>query len=262
MQKNIIFFDIDGTILSHRNRQISESTRTAIRKARANGHLAFINSGRTMAEIDSTIREVGFDGYVCGCGTYVSYHDDVLLHTVIPQELCSMLIEDFNRYQMEALLESASSIYYNGKATTYRLMPSPEHLNNIFQSQIQDWNIPGIQFDKFCIWCDDAKLYKDFYDKYKTHFDFIDRGNHFYEIIPQGYSKASGIQFLISHLDIPHENTYAFGDSANDLPMLQYVKHSIGMGNSDGGVPEVVSYLTKDVDQDGIEHALKHFNII
>ena len=47
--RKILFFDIDGTLLSHRTLQIPESAKRAIRKAKENGHLIFINTGRTIS---------------------------------------------------------------------------------------------------------------------------------------------------------------------------------------------------------------------
>jgi len=262
MFRKIIFFDIDGTILSHRTHQISDSTIAAIRKAKANGHLVFINTGRTLAEIDHMITDVGFDGFVCGCGTFISYQDTVLLQASIPNELCKKIIDDLRAFNIEALFESTASIYYDDKLVSPRLLPTKEFLENTFHFKLRSCDTPNITFDKFCIWCDNPDNYHHFYQKYKDNFDFIDRETSFYEIIPKGYSKASGIEYLLSHLNISHENTFAFGDGANDLPMLKYVKHSIGMGNSDGGVPEIVSFLTKDVDEDGVDYALRHYKII
>ena len=45
--KKVLFFDIDGTLLSHRTLTIPESAKRAVRKAKENGHLIFINTGRT-----------------------------------------------------------------------------------------------------------------------------------------------------------------------------------------------------------------------
>jgi len=261
MHTKIIFFDIDGTILSHRNHQILDSTKAAIRKAKANGHLVFINSGRTFSEIDDEIMGIGFDGYVCGCGTYINYHGSVLLHNTIPHNLSSRLIQDLRELEIEALLEGTDTVYYDDKASSHNLLPPKDVLEKL-HFRLLSWDTPNIIFDKFCIWCNDPDKYHLFYSKYKDMFDFMDRDNGMYEIIPSGHSKASGIEFLISYLNIPHDNTYAFGDGVNDLPMLKYVKHSIGMGNSDGGVPEIVSFLTRDVDQDGVDYALKHYKII
>ena len=43
----IIFFDIDGTLICGGSELMSESTKEAIRIARANGHICMINTGRT-----------------------------------------------------------------------------------------------------------------------------------------------------------------------------------------------------------------------
>ena len=75
MNNKIMFFDIDGTLLSEKTHSIPESTITALKKAKENGHLIFINTGRTFSLIDNCIKDLDPDGYVCGCGTYIRYHD-------------------------------------------------------------------------------------------------------------------------------------------------------------------------------------------
>lgn len=46
-ERKLIFFDIDGTIVTEARdgRIIPDSTRTALRKLQQNGHLCFINTG-------------------------------------------------------------------------------------------------------------------------------------------------------------------------------------------------------------------------
>lgn len=61
--RKIVFFDIDGTLVDGPTHQIPQSAVEAIRKLRENGHLAFINTGRTLVSIEPRIREIGFDGW-------------------------------------------------------------------------------------------------------------------------------------------------------------------------------------------------------
>ena len=77
--KNILFFDIDGTLLSHTTHSIPESAIMAIKKAKENGHLIFINTGRPFPLIDECIKSLKPDGQVCGCGSYIRYRDEVLV---------------------------------------------------------------------------------------------------------------------------------------------------------------------------------------
>jgi Cof subfamily protein (haloacid dehalogenase superfamily) len=262
MNTKIIFFDIDGTILSERTRMISESTIAAIRKAKTNGHLVFVNSGRTFAEIDEATKKIGFDGYVCGCGTYIIYHGKALLRTTLSKKMCRQIVNDLRKYKLEAVLEGTETIYFDAYTAFSSLIKQRESFINDCHFSVKDWDADDIAFDKFCIWYDDPDQVKSFIADYSDIFDFIDREGSFVEIVPKGYSKATGIEYLLSYLNIPHENTYALGDGANDLSMLTYVKHSIGMGNADSGVTEIVAFLTKDVDDDGVDYALRHYNII
>ena len=63
---SIIFFDIDGTLITEDARMIiPESTRYAIAETRKKGNLTFINSGRTAFNISPKVRALGFDGCIC-----------------------------------------------------------------------------------------------------------------------------------------------------------------------------------------------------
>lgn len=96
----------------------------------------------------------------------------------------------------------------------------------------------------------------------EERFTIIDRGRGMYEIIQKDFSKATGIQFLMDRFQIPLEDCFVIGDSTNDLPMLTYVPNSIAMGNSMKEILPYCSYQTTDIMDDGIYHALKHFEII
>ena len=72
LAKKVIFFDIDGTIVTEDEQAlIPESTVRAIKKARENGNYTFINTGRTIFNVQDRIKNLGFDGFLCGCGTYI-----------------------------------------------------------------------------------------------------------------------------------------------------------------------------------------------
>ncbi len=69
--RKIVFFDIDNTLWDY-SLVIPESTRKAISELRRNGHLAFINSGRSRGYIrDENLFSLGFDGVVSSCGEMI-----------------------------------------------------------------------------------------------------------------------------------------------------------------------------------------------
>lgn len=86
MQNNrkLLFFDIDKTLLTPYPWAVPASARIALKKAHDNGHLLFVNSGRTYAMIPEIIRKIGFDGYVCGCGSQIYMNGELLFSSSIP----------------------------------------------------------------------------------------------------------------------------------------------------------------------------------
>ena len=93
------------------------------------------------------------------------------------------------------------------------------------------------------------------------NFEIIDRGSGFYEMVPHGCTKGTGIDMILKRLGTRYEDAYAVGDSMNDLPMLLAVPHSIAMGGAKNIYP-YVSYVTTSVSEDGIYNAMKHFNLV
>ena len=93
-------------------------------------------------------------------------------------------------------------------------------------------------------------------------FDFMDHGDGIIEAVPKGTSKATGIAWLCEHLNIEKDDTYALGDSINDLEMLAFAGHSIAMGNASASAKEVAEYVTDHIHEDGVYNALKHYGLI
>ena len=122
---------------------------------------------------------------------------------------------------------------------------------------------PDFICDKFVIWYQDEAQLAAFRKVSDVHFNCIDRGGTFREFVPLGYSKATGIQFVLDHYKLSKENAYAFGDSNNDLPMLSYLPNSVAMGNADPvSLFDQVSFVTKKASEDGIAFALEHFSFL
>ena len=67
---------------------------------------------------------------------------------------------------------------------------------------------------------------------------------------------------VCEYFHIPMSETYAFGDSMNDLEILQEAGTGIAMGNAVPALKEVADYVTDRIDEDGIYKACKHFGLI
>ena len=256
--RKILFFDIDETLISHKTFTIPESTKNALKKAKENGHLIFINRGRTKSIIGDDIKELDFDGYVCGCGTYIEVDDKVLYSNRISKEKYSTILDSLKKYELNAVLEGEEAIYVDENTEDDLLLSNLRKQNY----PIKPYDIDNMTFNKMFIRYNDNKYIDNFCEDTKEIFDYIDHGTGTRELIPKGHSKGSGIDFLIDYFKIDKKDTFAFGDSNNDIPMLENVTNSIVMGNGNPDLFKKATFVTKHIDEDGIEYAMKHFKII
>ena len=111
--KKIAFFDIDGTLTSEIDGSIPQSAITAIRKARANGNLMFLNTGRCIQNVEPRFQEVGFDGFVCGCGTDIYCGGKNLLHVTQSHEITMELLKAARDTNVDIVFESSTAVAYD-----------------------------------------------------------------------------------------------------------------------------------------------------
>lgn len=261
--KKIIFFDVDGTLITEDERSlIPDSTRHAIAQARSNGHLTFINTGRTAFNLSSEVKKLGFDGYICGCGTYIEYNGEVLFYNRLDQAYCRKIAEILRKSGVVPVYEHRDCLFFDSMAAD---TPDLRNFKECFLDEgvRTDYDVSddNFSFDKFVFWRTADDAFEDLIKQIGEDFMVIDRGGGFYENVPKGFTKATAIDMLLKKLGIPIENAYAIGDSMNDLPMLTAVPNSIAMGGAEKLYP-YVSFVTKPIEENGIEYALEHFGII
>ena len=182
--RKILFFDIDGTLLSHRTLTIPESAKRAVRKAKENGHLIFINTGRTISVINKEIKDLGFDGYICGCGSYIEVDGEVIYSNDIDKSKYAEIINKIEEYDLDVVLEGREAVYYNRDTSTDAMLTDFIQ-NNYPVKRYEDENL---EFDKMYMKYKDNEYLQDFCDFTKELFDFIDHGNGGGEMVPKGHS--------------------------------------------------------------------------
>lgn len=82
------------------------------------------------------------------------------------------------------------------------------------------------------------------------------------DIISKDGGKDHGIRKILEVHGFTREESIAFGDSDNDLEMLEFADIGVAMGNAAESVKEVADYVTSHIDEDGIWNACKHFELI
>lgn len=256
-----VFFDIDGTLWDKQN-VIPESTREAIRMLRANGHQTFICSGRTRIFINSEdLLSLGFDGILSGCGTHLEYQGEDLLYHKIDDALLQRSVQMFYDYDMPMVMEGRYMLYMDPEIISRD--PYGRYLLEVMKGYTMPirGNEKHWEVSKFSVLIEHKK-YREVIDALSDAYDFLVHGTFVMEAVPKGYSKATAIAAICEKLKIDRKDTYAIGDSANDVDMLDYAGIGIAMGNGTDAAKEHADYVTEDLHKDGIYRAMKHFELI
>ena len=148
--RKLLFFDIDGTLLSEKTHTVPQSAKEALKKVKEKGHLIFINTGRPISTIDQEIHNLQPDGYICGCGTYITYHNQVIYHHQLSQERCREIASLIKKYEIDAVLESKDHVYFNANIKNKFVQKIKErYTNNGFNVSTSE--NPNLFFANFTI---------------------------------------------------------------------------------------------------------------
>ena len=80
-------------------------------------------------------------------------------------------------------------------------------------------------------------------------------GNQGADIVEQEASKAMGLRRLCEYYGIDLSHTIAFGDSMNDLEIIEEAGVGVAMGNALPAIKEAADYVTDPIDKDGVWNA-------
>ncbi len=259
--KKAVFFDIDGTLWDASMR-IPPSTAEAIGALRKNGHYAFLCSGRSKSNIKSPkLLSLGFDGMVAACGTHIEFQGKKLFEHLLSRRQILHALSVLRRHGSPVVLEGPNYIYVD--EADFKEDPYVIHLRRELGEALKE--ITGAEeyeVNKMSAGLKGADIHQ-LKEELGEEFDMIHHeADGILEIGQTGYSKATGIKRLCGMLGIAREDTYAFGDSANDLEMLSYVGHGIAMGNGTKEAKTAAEYVTEDIHSDGIQSGLAHYGLI
>lgn len=84
-------------------------------------------------------------------------------------------------------------------------------------------------------------------------------GTSYLEITSQDATKAQGLAYIMHEQNLLKDQTAAFGDGHNDLPMLTAVGTPIVMGNALEVIKTAGKFITKTNDEDGVAYGIKNF---
>ena len=253
-----VFFDIDGTLLSHKTNSVPASALEAIRQLRKQGIPVFLATGRHRSHLESLppLRELEYDGAVSLNGGYCYDARGRIFHNPICREDIAALLSWLDANPTPCGFTEEDRTYVNFYNDRVHQVHDAIHTPLLPLGDLRR----GLDFPIYQIL---LYLYpEDPVPPCMSHTRTTRWFTGGVDIIPAEGGKALGIQAVLDHYGIDKSETMAFGDGDNDLDMFDAVGFSVAMGNA---VPQLIAaadYVTADVDDDGIAKALRHFGLI
>ena len=253
-----VFFDMDGTLLSHRTNAVPESARRALDELRARGITVGLATGRSYAELlDLPLEGLSFDVLltlngqlvVDGLNNYLAGNPltgaglQAVLDLFEAREVPTILVQHERQYINfinEDVVSAQAAVhtplpqigtYTGGEVYQAMLFADVERLGAL-AARLPDCDVTR--------WDDTA----------------VDVN------APSDGGKADGIARWCQAQGVDIADVIAFGDAENDITMLRAAGTGVALGNATPEAKAAADYVTDDIDADGVWNALVHLGVI
>ena len=260
MKNGIFFFDFDDTLFSHITKRVSEKTITSLRQLENDGHIIIVATGRGREAIRIIERELGFVP-----STVIALNGQIILEN-------GVLVYDNH-------IDLGSIDRLSDKARQMDIAYGGYYWDGVIANTVNErvervWTDWGQPLPFICSKLEtEYKIYQGqlyITKEEQTFFDgileeYITNWSHEYlvNLIPRAAGKSQAVRWCIEKYQIPHENTFAFGDGFNDVDMIETVRHGVAMGNSTSEqLKQKAEYITAPSHEEGIYKALAHYKLV
>lgn len=279
MEKKVVFFDVDGTlVLPHQ--KPSPKVKEAIQALRANGHLAFICTGRNRCMLEKEIEDIGFDGIICSAGSFVEIDNKVIEKAYIDHKKVLEIMSIFDQNNVAYILEGTYNSFADEKMVGLFANSTDQSFDNSELERIQKEIEEGMnrksieEFHKNPMPIHKISFIAEKYDDLKhpkavleSEFNFVvhdifSKNSVNGEIIDRYITKGTAVIKVLEILQLSLQQTIAFGDSMNDYEMLQTVAYGVAMSDGAKELKAIANAICPSVKDDGVYQELKKLKLI
>lgn len=255
-----LFFDIDGTLVSFKTHRIPQSTVDALTEAKRRGVKVFISTGRpipfivNLGQIASLI-----DGYITTNGALVQMGGETLAcHPIAPDDVkrllayshhvgCPAIVIGQTHIGVQDRQPVVDEVFGKGLGLTdFEFTPLEAVLRE-----------PILQVTPFITPEEEAALLPTLNGCNSGRWTTA-----FTDITAAAADKGQGLDAMATHVGLRLDETMAFGDGGNDVPIIRRAGLGVAMGNGGESVKQAADYVTTSVDDDGVARALREYGVI
>ncbi|HFI2446572.1 HAD family hydrolase [Streptococcus suis] len=271
MVVRLVATDMDGTFLDGQGSFDRERFSRVLEKLAEKQIPFVIASGNGKGRLLQLCQ--GFEDrliFVADNGAHVYQNGKTMIRRAIQQEEVEAVLEFFQGRWAEVclMLSTEKNIYMqDGAGVPFEgtALPIEPTQMAAFQSRVtylDDLSAYPITepIYKVGLWVPEARvesITEEFNQVFQGQLVAVTSGYGSIDILPEGIHKAWGLEQVLTSLDIEPEQVMAFGDSDNDIEMLNYVGYSYAMENATDKVKAVAKYLAPSHLEAGVLQVLE-----
>ncbi len=276
MEQKLIFLDIDGTLTEPGKNVPPPSAINAVRRAREKGHKVVLCSGRNYGMLYPVL-QFGFDGLVASTGGYIEYNGQVVYDCPMDPEQQTRVLNIFKENGIYRTIGGRNRSYTDEGFKEFLA----ENMQSEANSELLRWRIqienelnirPMSEYDGEPIYgmafmSRGVERLKKPMQLLEEEFDFCIQDEDTCGIVngelsSKAFHKGSAVERLCKFLEVSREDTIAFGDSMNDLEMLQAVRTGVCMANGSPSLLKIADMVCPSVAEDGLYSAFEKLELL
>ena len=260
MAYKLVALDIDGTIRNE-GYPLSDRTRRAIDNVRDAGAVVTLATGRTFR---SALEYAGELQITSPVATFQGAHladpstGEVLWHRPLTPDMARSALEALGPWDREIIAHNGDQVYVN-KRTPW--LDAYELRNGVEVQVTEDFDrVADVGPTRLVVVGDHAEIER-LEERLLSRFDsqlYITRSlPHFCEILHPDSGKQKALALLCDRLGLSAEETVAFGNGYNDVPMVSWAGLGVAV---EGAVPQVLEAadrIASPVEEDGAAQVLE-----
>ncbi len=260
-------FDMDGTLLRPNGQGVHPETMKALHEAHEAGYKIILATGRPVYQTRAIADAIGKVSYIVGnngASLYDMQAEENISKSFLTEELFKSMMKVAEETKSFFVMSTTDNVkklnFYDGENVPEWVTMSvndfgePNTLEDVIKASKEE-NITQltIKNNKELILEKEAELRSQWGEDVAMHI-----ANEVYlDINPLGATKLEGIKTVLSKYGIDVSEVMTFGDSGNDIQMIEGAGYGVAMSNATEGAKAVADEIIGHHDTDAIAKKIR-----
>lgn len=258
----LIATDLDDTLLND-GIEVSAENRAALQKAMEMGVIVTIATGRMFRSALPIAEQLGIRAPIItyqGALVRDTVTGETLSERLVPLQLAQRVLEEGYRADLHM------NVYIEDRLIVDRITPEGTgyaKLAEVEMNPVGNLLVFLKQDPVKILYIADPdmldRLNRELQDKFGPTLYITKSKPNYLEFMHPEATKQHGLKVLAERYGIKREEIMAFGDSYNDIDMLEFAGMGVAMGNAPDKIKEKADYVTAGNNEDGVARVVREF---